>query len=114
MVKPQRPELEPPFPGALTVTDAARIVQKTRQAITYAVRAGALKAIKEDGVRGRMWIDILDLRETFPPHTRHGNLKRRVFRLSNAQQDEVLGFTPSVNGVTRRPTPIENIRETNE
>lgn len=113
MKREARPK-NPPFPGALTAAEAAVIAGKTPQAISYAVRVGALKATKDEGRTSPLWIDIMDLRLAYPPEKRHGNLKQRVFRLSNAQQDEVLGFTPSVNGQERRPTPIRDIRETND
>jgi len=107
-------EPQPPFPSAVTVRDAARIVQKTRAAITHAVRVGALKAIKEEGIHGRVWIDLMDLRAAYPSKIRKGQLRHRVFRLTDAQQDEVLGFPPTVNGVVKRPKPIEGIGESDE
>ena len=110
MTKSPRPAPEPPFPGALTAAEAARIAQKTKAAITHAIRVGALKAIKEEGIRGRVWIDVMDLRETFPPHKR-GSQKHRVFRLSHAVQDQIIGFAPNVNGAERRPREIEGMRD---
>lgn len=59
---------KPPYPGAITLSEAARITGKSRQAILRAVQSGTLPATKggSTGKTTPYWVDSLTLRRFYP------------------------------------------------
>lgn len=80
--------------GYLTVKEAARILGLTAQAISYAIRAGRLPAIKDHGLRGSYWIAPGDLRALYPDQRRRTSGRpRKLTAMTQEEATELLGLT---------------------
>lgn len=80
------------YAGYLSVQKAARIVQVTPQAISYAIRSGKLRAQKQPGLRGRYWIALQDLEELYPNDRRRKAGRPKLTALSQEEAREFLGI----------------------
>lgn len=71
----------------ISTTEAARMVNKHITTITHAIRVGALPAIKEQGIKGKFWISVADLRAAYPTSVQREDRHRPHRRNLTSQAD---------------------------
>ena len=86
------------------MVEAAAIANKSRWAITHAIREGALPATRVGHPRtGAYFIDIDDLRRVYPPETRDSSKRARLKRmLSGNEFTESIAFAEKLLTDARR------------